>query len=42
MTINNEICTKYEIRKKSEFYFLLNSIRRDSENYNKKENNKRK
>ena len=42
MIINNKICTKYEMKKKLRFYSLLNNIRRNSKNYDKKENNKRK
>ena len=42
MIINNEIRTKYKIKKKHDFYVLLNSIRRNLEDYDKKENNKRK
>ena len=41
MIINNEIRIKYKIKRKSEFYFILNNVRKNLEDYNKKENNKK-
>ena len=42
MIINDEIRIKYKIKKRDELYLILNSIQRDLENHDKKEDNKRK
>ena len=42
MTINNEIRTKHQTRERDRLHFILNNIQRNLENYDKKENNKRK
>ena len=42
MIVDNEIRTQYIIKRKLKFYFLLNSIRKNFENYDKKENNIKK
>ena len=41
MIINDEIRIKYETKKKYELYSLSNNIRRNFENYDKKEDNKK-
>ena len=42
MIINNEIRIKYKIKREHKFYSILNSVRENSKDYNKKKNNKRK
>ena len=42
MIINDEIRIKYKIRRKSGFYSLSDSVRRNLENYDKKEDNREK
>ena len=42
MIINNEIRIKYETKRKHELYLILNSVQRNLENHDKKENGKKK
>ena len=37
MITNNEICTKYKIKEESRLYFILNDIRENIKNHDKKE-----
>ena len=41
MILDNEICIQYEIIKEIEIFFILNSIRKNTKSYDKKENKKR-
>ena len=41
MTLNDEIYVQFKITKETEFFFILNGIRRNIESYDKKENKKR-
>ena len=42
MIINNEIYVKYKIRKISKLYFILDNIRKNVRDYNKKEDDQEK
>ena len=42
MIINDEIHIKHEIKRESKLYLISDDIRRDIENYNKKEDDRRK
>ena len=42
MIVNNEVRTKHQTRERNELYLILNSIRRNSEDYDKKEDGKEK
>ena len=42
MIVNNKVRIKHQIRKKNELYLILNNIREDSKDYDKKKDNKKK
>ena len=42
MIIDNEVRTKYKTRKRNELHSISSSIRKNSKNHDKKEDDKRK
>ena len=41
MIVNNGVRIKYKIEKRNELHFILSSIRKNLEDYDKKENNRK-